>query len=290
MPSGLNIKREISLEINNMTMSAVVYGNENKTPILALHGWLDNAASFEILAKRLTDSHIIAIDFFGHGKSSHRPKQSPYYLWDNISDIYVLLQVLNISKIDLLGHSMGAAVAMLFAASFPEKVGKLLLIEGLAPFNYPETELPALMAQAIRYRARFFTKKITNHSSLQTLIEARMHSRFPVSQEAAELLVTRGTNIVENKVTWRSDPALRLPSISRMSQGQIEAFLKSVTAQVYMFLGRDGLANDEWQAYFNCLQNLTLCWCDGNHHLHMQQAGADFIAFEINKMYKKQGF
>ncbi len=288
--------REFFLEINDLEIGVIEYGNSDNPTLIALHGWLDNAASFALLAEQLPHYHIIAIDLVGHGHSSHRGANQPYYIWDNVMDLYLILQALNIQKADLLGHSMGASIAMLFAACFAEKVDKLIMIEGLAPLSYPADKLPALMAEAIQDRARFIGKANLGHAkdkkarrlkSFELLVKARMNSIFSVTEQAAKLLVARGAKLVDESYHWRSDAALMLPSIQRMSEEQIIAFLKSLKTDTYVYLGDSGLSNDKWQEFLNHIDCKQVQVFSGNHHLHMQPQGAQLIAQDIDRIYTR---
>ncbi|MEH6444171.1 MAG: alpha/beta fold hydrolase [Oceanospirillaceae bacterium] len=284
----MNKKNEFSLNINGMTMAGVAYGNDRDLPVLALHGWLDNAASFELLASKLTTRKVIAVDFIGHGKSSHRPVNSPYYIWDNVTDIYLAMQCLGLTKVDIIGHSMGASVAMLFAACFPQHVGKLFLIEGLAPLDYPASELPQLMAKSIRQHVKSRVKTNKGYANLQAMVDARANGRFPVSSEAAKLLVERGSKVLCDEFYWSSDSALLLPSINRMSKVQVDAFLQSVEAKVYVYLANEGIDTGKWQEYFKQIKQVEISTFDGNHHLHMQELGAVSIANAVNTLFSTQ--
>lgn len=65
-----------------MQLAALEYGDPDGKPVLALHGWLDNAMSFAHLALRLQGMHIIALDLMGHGLSDHKPEGTGYQLWE----------------------------------------------------------------------------------------------------------------------------------------------------------------------------------------------------------------
>lgn len=277
-------KTEFSLKINNMQMQGLVFGEAQKKPILALHGWLDNAASFELLAAQIQSRKIIALDLAGHGRSSHRPLDQSYYIWDNVTDIYRVMQALSIEKIDLIGHSLGASIAMLFAACFPEKVDKLFLIDGGAPLVCSTAKLPAKMAVAIRQRAKDRSGIVKCYPNIQSMVDARANSRFPVSQTASKLLVTRGAREAAGGYCWSTDPALLLPSIKRLSQLEIEVFLKAVKSPVHIYLADQGLSHDRWQPYFSLFENKKITTLVGNHHLHMQQSGAKEIGFLIDSV------
>lgn len=112
--------------------------------ILCLHGWMDNCRSYHIIAPYLLQSfstHIVALDFVGHGHSDHSAEpgvvlaQHVYYVAEALR---VLGWVPGLGEaagaepatVTLIGHSMGAGVASLYAAAFPEHVERLVLLEG----------------------------------------------------------------------------------------------------------------------------------------------------------------
>ena len=105
------------------------WGRQDAPTWLALHGWLDNAASFTRLAPRLVSAlgiRIVAIDFRGHGHSAHAPAGNDYALWDYTHDVLDAMEALGLEQATLLAHSMGAAVSCLLAAALPEKVARLI--------------------------------------------------------------------------------------------------------------------------------------------------------------------
>lgn len=143
------------------------------TPVIALHGWMDNAASFDILVPRLAQSRTIALDFSGHGLSDRRSVDADYYIWVYVEEILALLNHLNIKSCVLLGHSMGAAVASLFAALYPEKVKALIMLDMLGPISTEAKKLPAQMRKAINNKELIKGLSITHYPSLQLAQQAR---------------------------------------------------------------------------------------------------------------------
>jgi len=273
---------ERRFEVNGHIIAALEWGDPQGRPVLALHGWLDNAASFSLLAPALKGIRLIAIDLMGHGHSDHRPPSMPYYIWDNVSDVIGVADALGLERFDLIGHSMGASVATLTAAAFPQRVGKLFLIEGLAPLVYEEAELPQLMAAAIIKRQRMKSRSLKPYRSYQQAVDARAGGRWPVSRQAAELLVERGAVASGDGVCWRSDSSLMMPSVLRMSEGQIKAFLGAVAVPVTLVLGDGGIEDEQMRSRLELLSQLDLVRVQGGHHLHMEQQLVPVVAKLIN--------
>src|SRR5690349_24801058 len=100
------------LTIPGFSIACKIWGNPDKPSILALHGWLDNANSFTHLAPYLeNDFHFIAVDLPGHGHSSHLPEGCNYHFFDGIFIVLKIINALNLDRVHLLGHSMGACLA-----------------------------------------------------------------------------------------------------------------------------------------------------------------------------------
>lgn len=250
--------------------------------VLALHGWLDNAASFDPLLPLLPDLHAVALDLPGHGRSDHRPRGAWYHLVDNLGEIAGALDVLGWERAILLGHSMGAALASLVAAALPGRVAALWLVEGLGPLATPEAELPALMRRAIEGRARVGDKQLRVFASVEEAVTTRL-AATPMADTAARLLVERGLREVDGGWIWSSDPRLMLASPLRASEAQVEACLSAIACPTLL------LTASEVPAYFptSLIERRTACVRDlawqvlaGRHHVHMDDPAA--VAAAIN--------
>ncbi|MDQ6647717.1 MAG: alpha/beta hydrolase, partial [Pseudomonadota bacterium] len=120
----------------HLSLRAQRWGDEALPPLLALHGWLDNAASFARVAPLLAERHhVIALDLSGHGHSDHLPAGASYHYLDYVRDVLAVVETLQLHRFTLLGHSLGAGVSSLVAAAMPERIERLFLIEGLGPLG-----------------------------------------------------------------------------------------------------------------------------------------------------------
>jgi pimeloyl-ACP methyl ester carboxylesterase len=109
----------------------------DRPPLVMVHGWMDVAASFQFMVDALpTDRYAIALDWRGFGLSD-APAADSYWFPDYLGDLEsVLDQLLPGQVVDLLGHSMGGNVVMIYAGVRPERIRRLVNLEG---FGLPES-------------------------------------------------------------------------------------------------------------------------------------------------------
>lgn len=107
--------------------------------MLAVHGWLDNAGSFDLLVPYIlgiNNLHIVAFDEPGVGFSSHKPVGSEYSRWANLKEMKRVIDHMNWKKVTLLGHSQGGHFCLLFAAIYPELVERVICIDMFKPITH----------------------------------------------------------------------------------------------------------------------------------------------------------
>ncbi len=276
-PGHAPLERRFSLP--HLELAAQEWGAPEEPVVIALHGWLDNAASFSRLAPLLGGARILAVDLAGHGLSGHRPAGVAYQLWDYVYDLLQLANQQGWRRFALLGHSMGASVAALMAAALPERISRLALIDGALPLTAAAEDAPARLGQAFRRLAQIERRLAPVYADREQAVVARMRAAFPVSREAAERLVERGLAAVEGGFRWRSDPRLLLPSPVRFSEDQVRAFIGQIQCPVRLVLGDRGLypqAAERERLMALGLAPRVLC---GGHHLHLDDpAGAQAVA------------
>ncbi|WP_107851930.1 alpha/beta fold hydrolase [Oceanimonas marisflavi] len=270
--------REYHIDLDGRRLAVMEWGNPDGIPLVALHGWLDNAASFTLLAQLLPHVRLIAPDLAGHGLSEHRAPGQPYYIWDNIADVLALLDELELKRVALLGHSMGAGVATLLAGAFPERVSQLLLLDGLVPRTYTASTLPEQMAAALNKGSRLRRRGWRPYASLEDALQARMGGRYPVSREAAGWLLERSLEQTTEGWVWRHDIALSQPSVVRLCDEQVAAFLQRLSMPVLLMMAKQGNEVDGVQPLLGLVPELTYQVLDGGHHMHLEEAPAALIA------------
>ena len=111
----------------------VDWGNEDKPPLLLIHGGRDHARSWDWVARELREEwHVIAPDLRGHGDSAWA-LGGPYSMLDHVLDLTQLLEMLDEFPAAIVAHSLGGSLCLMYAGLYPENVRKLVAIEGLGP-------------------------------------------------------------------------------------------------------------------------------------------------------------
>ncbi len=128
-------RREERVEIRGLSLAVRTWGEAPRPLALVLHGILDDGGAWERVARGLVEAglRVVAPDQRGHGRSDHLPPAASYHLVDLVADAEALVDRLASGPVLLVGHSMGAAVAALLAASRPEAVRSLVLVEPVLP-------------------------------------------------------------------------------------------------------------------------------------------------------------
>lgn len=263
---------ELTLTLPGLRMAAQAWGPVNGKPVLALHGWLDNAASFAPMGPLLPGLRLVALDLAGHGHSGWRPPGCRYHFVDNVYDVLAAADALGWHRFAVLGHSLGAAVACLVAASAPQRIQRLALIEGLGPLTEPAEVLGERLRQAVAAERRLADKSLPVHADVQAAANVRQRVTG-LEHHAALRLAERGTREVEGGVTWRSDPRLTLPSPFYLGEEQVQTLLASIAAPTLLIRAHHGFLQKrpELAARLRCVAGLRDVEMPGRHHLHMEQ-------------------
>lgn len=259
-----------SISTRYLTFGAKRWGSRDGLPVLALHGWLDNASSFDRLAPCLPDLHLVALDLAGHGLSDHRPPGVKYHYVDYIDDVLAVADALDWERFALLGHSLGAGLASVLAGSFPERVTHLMLIEGIGPMSREAERSGEYLSKSVREMQQFGNKRLPVYPGIDAAVAARTRVG-DMAPASVEILVRRNLAAVNGGVQWRSDPRLKLASPLYMSEKQVHGFLRGIRVPVLLIRGEDGLLRhlgrlEDRKACIAEIQEVLLA---GGHHLHL---------------------
>lgn len=274
-------------------LAALSWGRTDAPAWLALHGWLDNAASFSRLAPLLVDAldiRIIALDFRGHGHSAHVPQGGDYALWDYCHDVLDAMEDLGLNQVSVLAHSMGAAVACLLAAALSERVVRLTLIDGLGALNTPTEETANQLRKGlVAYRRPL--SRAPRYPDIESAIAARVAGGVtPLDSITATPLVERNTQpTADGHVQMRTDSRLLKPSLVRFSPEQVISLLAEISVPVLLIEGEQGILGERaWAIQARrAVKGLTRHVLNGGHHLHLEPRAVTQVASVIGVHWGK---
>jgi pimeloyl-ACP methyl ester carboxylesterase len=243
-------------------------------PVLALHGWLDNAGSFDLLAPQLTGCRIVALDAAGHGLSGHRSPDSGYNIWQDVRDVFAVADQLGWPRFNLLGHSRGAAIATLAAGTFPDRVDRLVLIEGGIPVLGRPADAPTSLARSIVESESRTGGGGRIFATREVAIAERCRGFTTINAQAAEILARRSLRAVEGGFQWQVDQRLKAESELRLTAEHTAAFIEAVAAPVLAFLASKSpfAARQDFNALLQRFRSIEIRRLEGGHHLHLEGA------------------
>jgi pimeloyl-ACP methyl ester carboxylesterase len=227
----LSAAKEISLQTPQGRMAGLQWSVEKGVPVLCLHGWLDNAASFVPMSGFLPELDLLAVDFPGHGHSDHRHATTNYYFTDYLWDIEAVMDALNWSSCHIVGHSLGAAVASLYASAAPERVRSLVMIDAFGPITAsPQTSAERLRKSLLSVRAQPRRRKA--YESIEDMTRVRLANSV-MNEDSARLICERSAQKTDTHLEWRYDPALHWTSPMLMTEEQVLDCLHHIEVPVF---------------------------------------------------------
>jgi len=273
------VASEVGWQVSALQLKGLAWGIPGERPVLALHGWLDNAASFARLGPLMEGYLVVAPDLSGHGQSAHRGADASYQIWDDLPELLGILDRLGWDSCDLVGHSRGGIIATLLASAFPERVDRLVLLDAVSPAPVPEANFPAQLRKALQDKTRLLGRPNRVFLSVDDAIASR--AGRGISTEAARLLATRGLCDCPGGVTWTTDSRLRGASPVKLTEGQISAVLGALCMPTLLVLAREN--PDQWPdaaGYAHSqIKSLEVQLVSGGHHCHMESQACEIAQY-----------
>jgi|SRR5690625_1154654 len=268
--------REFSLPIPGGTIAGLRSRGHGGRRVLALHGWLDNAASFVPLGPHLDGLDLVVPDLPGHGRSFHLPPGADYSFSAALHTVLDIADALEWETFSLLGHSMGAGIASMVAAGCPERIERLVAIEALGALPEEPQRTARRLREAVQATRALGGKQLRVFADPAPAVRARMAANA-LGEQCARLLVERGLRRVDGGFSWSSDPRLTLPTMVRMTPAQVDDLVAGIacrTRVIYADPPQPYLPEPERSRRARLLPRGELVVIPGGHHLHMEQPAA----------------
>ena len=228
----------------------VDWGNPDAPLLLLVHGGRDHARSWDQVAQALrADHHVVAPDLRGHGDSAWAVGSS-YALTDFVLDVAQLLEALNEQPATIIGHSLGGAVSLLYTGVFPERVARLVAIEGLGP--PPEVmvqlrEVPGWkrVRDWIERMQQLAGRQPRRYESIDAAAKRMLEENQFLDEEQARHLTIHGVARNEDGTySWKFDNYVRAFSPNRLSEDEVVELRARIECPVLLVRGTESWASD----------------------------------------------
>jgi pimeloyl-ACP methyl ester carboxylesterase len=225
----------------------VDWGNPDKPPLLLVHGGRDHCRSWDRVAADLRRSfHVIAPDLRGHGDSAWAIG-STYSMIDYVLDVAALLKTLDLFPITIVAHSLGASVALQYSGIYPDRVARLVAIEGLGPppgFEKP-TSAAARMLQWVREMQALARRHPKPYATLEEAAARMLEANPHLTHDLAWHLTVSGVIRHEDGTySWKFDNFVRAVSPYLFNLDEAREIWSHITCPVLLVRGRESWAPD----------------------------------------------
>ncbi len=254
------ISRSEFVPIRNLQYHVQVWGEPapNKTPLVMVHGWMDVAASYQFVVDAMAQDHyIIAPDWRGYGRTGAGGVDN-FWFADYLADLDFLLDHYAPEQaVNLVGHSLGGNVVMLYAGVRPERIRRLVNLEG---FGLPSTT-PEMAAGRLRKWMDELKQLHQGNLDLKT---------YDAMAGVARRLMKTNPRLSEDKATWLAqhwaapnekgqwailgDAAHKVPSANLYQLDEVLALYRRLSMPVLAVEASDNSMDVWWQGKFTLAQ------------------------------------
>jgi pimeloyl-ACP methyl ester carboxylesterase len=232
------------VDVQGLAIHCLEWGRPTGEPLILVHGFLDQAGSWRNFVRFLQDKleqplWIVAPDCRGHGDSGRVGAGGYYHFPDYVLDLDCVVRSLGARQFKLIGHSMGGTISLLYSGTFPERVHKLVLIEGIGPAGMNFSDAPARMKKWISEVHERGRKHFREYNSTGAGAKQLQQTNPRLSGELAMELALAGMKQNENgKWVWKFDPLHRTSSPQPFYSAQTIEFLRRIECPVLIVNGR----------------------------------------------------
>ncbi|KAJ8721896.1 hypothetical protein PYW08_004298 [Mythimna loreyi] len=285
LPPGYKVE-EIEIPVPWGHVAGRWWGPRDKQPIIAIHGWQDNAGTWDNLIPLLpVTTSVLCIDLPGHGLSTHYPTGMLYYIfWDGIVLLRRIVKHFGWDKITLMGHSLGGALSFMYAASFPSDVEKIICVDIASPAVREPASMVKTTGSSIDKVLQYENLSMDKNpcyeyeEMLDIVCDAYKGS---ISRENCKVLMKRGmmpipAHLKKSGYFFRRDPRLKVSGLAMMSLETALEYASKVTCKVLNIRALPGQRWEKLNYYLDVIDKMRatadvrLVEVDGTHHIHLE--------------------
>ena len=215
------------------------WGDPSAPPTVMVHGWMDVSASFQFLVDAFDgERHVAAPDWRGYGRTAWSGTDS-YWLPDYLADLDALLDHLSPdAPVDLVAHSLGGNMALLYAGARPERIRRLVNLEGLGIAGSDPDQAPARFAKWLAELRDPPT--LSSYDSLDAVIGRLRKNNPRLPEDRARFLAAHWAEVRDDG-RWHllGDPAHKVVNPYLYRADEVVACWSRITAPVLWVMARD---------------------------------------------------
>ncbi len=260
-------------ESQRIRLHYAVWGDGEKPPLLLIHGGQDHCRNWDFVASGLVDSYTLcAPDLRGHGDSGWAIG-GMYSLPEFVYDISVLADSLP-RPLVVIGHSLGGAIALQYAGTFPDKVSRVVAIEGWGPPMIEEQPAHLRMRQWVEHMHEMERRKPRRYNSREEATRRMIEANPHLTAEMARHLTLYGTRMNEDGTfSWKFDNYVRIRSPYQFNLEDAMDIWGRVTAPTLLVKGAESWAPDPEKSgrVSSIRERRTVVIEDAGHWVHHDQ-------------------
>lgn len=276
---------EIEIEFSWGKLAGKWWGSRTRQPLIVLHGWQDNAGSFDPLIPLLpTYLSYLVIDLPGHGLSSQIPDGMIYNIFDMIFVLNEISEKFQWQQISIMAHSMGAIISFLYASLLPDKINFVIAIDTLKPLVRSARMHATVLAYKVKYTIqadKYNRDKMMEppcYTYPELIVRLVQGTSGSINPDVAPFLFKRGTKPSKNhpnKFYFSRDPRVKYITDNCFDQKLCLELAQRITA-TYLFIKSDDSQFSESRKNIKetievMKQNtkIQVNYVNGTHHVHM---------------------
>ncbi len=271
MYQASRISRSEFVPIRNLRYHVRVWGQPaaGRVPLVMVHGWMDVAASWQFVVDALKqDRYVVAPDWRGYGLTSidssaggprsdgalYSPPVDNYWFPDYLADLDFLLDHYSPAQpVNLVGHSMGGNIAMLYSGSRPDRIRRLVNLEGFGMAATRPAQAPRRYAKWMDELKAFHRGEMVlkGYDSADGVARRLMKTNRRLSQDKADWLARHWAR-QDADGQWRilGDAAHKITNASLFRVDEVLEIYKSISAPTLSVEASDNSLDQWWQGKF----------------------------------------
>ena len=222
-----------------------VWGDDGKPPLILIHGGRDHCRNWDRVALDLNDRYTIyAPDLRGHGDSGWA-LGSMYSLPEFVLDVATLVAELGEDPLTIIGHSLGGAIALQYAGTFPDRVRKVVAVEGLGPPTIEHQPAHLRMRHWIDHMHEMERRQPRRYASVEDATRRMLEANPHLTAEMAHHLTLHGTRDNDDgTLSWKFDNYVRIRSPYEFNLEDAQDIWSRIQVPVLLIKGAESWAPD----------------------------------------------